>query len=136
VRFTAAGALLIVAIALVACGGDDEQRGATVVPAAGQYAQTDDSTPGVPPGASYDLTAAEWSKLSEAKQLAAVSDYVDDNPDACEDADPSRVRDYAEVSAGNDYPLTSPVAELLAEGCAAVLQSGSGDGEGKDAAGG
>jgi hypothetical protein len=37
-------------------------------------------------------------------------------------ADP--VRRWADVSVGSDYPLNVPIAELLAEGCAAALQSG------------
>jgi hypothetical protein len=114
-----ATALTLLCLGLAACGGDDESRGAKVVPAAGDYAQTESTTG----GASYDVTAAEWLKLSSSQRLKATKDYVDDNGDICDGADPSRVADYAEVSAGADYPLTSSMDELLAEGCAAVEQS-------------
>jgi hypothetical protein len=127
VRSALATSLLLAALALGACGGDENTTGVQVVPAAGKYAQTDDSTPGVPPGSSYDITAREWLDLSDPDRIAAASDYVAANNDVCGNADPAKVRDYADVSAGADYPLTSPVAELLAEGCAAALQSGPQD---------
>lgn len=117
-RLAAATLLIALCLGLAACGGDDS-RGATVIPAAGDYAQTEPAST----GASYDLTAADWLKLSSSKRLAAAKDYVDDNGDICKGVDPQRVADYAEVSAGADYPLTSPMDELLAEGCAAVVQS-------------
>ena len=125
VRFLLAAVLLAAVLSLGACG-DEDSTGATVIPAAGEYAQTDATTPGVPADASYDLTAAEWNDLPSDERLDSVADYVADNEDVCGDSDPARVRDYADVSAGTDYPLTSPVAELLAEGCAAVVQSGGG----------
>jgi hypothetical protein len=127
VRSAAATSLVLAALALGACGDDESTTGVKVVPAAGEYAQTDDSTPGVPPGSSYDVTAREWLDLSDADRLTAATDYADANEDVCGDADPAKVRDYADVSAGADYPLTAPVAELLAEGCAAALQSGPQD---------
>lgn len=117
VRLAAATISITLCLGLAACGGDEE-GGVTVVPAAGDYAQTTTGT-----DRAYDLTAAQWLDLSAERRLAATEEYVAENEDACGDADPARVRDYAEVSAGADYPLTAPVGELLAEGCAAVLQS-------------
>lgn len=128
-RLAVATSLILASLALSACGGGEDPTGPEIVPAAGRYAQTDDSTPGVPAGASYDVTAVEWLKLPEPKRLAAAEAYVGDNEDECGNADAGRVRDYADVSAGADYPLTAPMAELLAEGCAAVLQSGSSSGD-------
>jgi hypothetical protein len=127
VRAAVATSLLLAALALGACGDDESTTGVQVVPAAGQYAQTDDSTPGVPAGSSYDITAREYLDLSDADRLTAATDYVAADRDACGGALPAKVRDYADVSAGADYPLTSPVAELLAEGCAAAEQSGPQD---------
>lgn len=116
-RLAAATILIVLWAGLTACGSDEE-TGATVVPAAGDYAQTTTES-----GAAYDVTAAEWLDLSRSQRLAATEEYVADNEDLCGDASAARVNDYAEVSAGADYPLTAPVGELLAEGCAAVLQS-------------
>ena len=128
-RIAAATSLTLISLALAACG-EEENHGATVIPAAGKYAQTDATTPGVPPGSSYDITAAEWLKLSDHERLSVATDYVAANDDPCHGISPGGkgpegVRNYADVSAGSDYPLTAPVAELLAEGCAAVQQSGA-----------
>lgn len=116
-RLAAVTISLALCLAFAGCGGDEE-TGATVVPAAGDYAQTTTES-----GAAYAITAGQWLDLSGDERLAATADYIVDNEDICRDAAPERVRDYAEVSAGADYPLTAPVGELLAEGCAAVLQS-------------
>ena len=125
---TAAAALLIL-IPLAGCGDDDESTGPKVIPAAG--ADTPMETPGVPAGAAYDVNGNEWLELGDEKRLAAAGDFVADNPTDCKgadgEADPASVADYADASLGTDYPLTSPVAELLAEGCAAALQSGEQD---------
>ena len=121
--------LIAFALALsgVACGGDDEDSGLEVVPAAGDLTPSAD-TPGVPPGSSYDLTGNEWVELDDLERFEAAQDFVADNPDACESPDGSAaadpVRDYADSAIGTDYPFNAPMAELLAEGCAAALQSG------------
>ena len=127
---TAGAAALLALVPIAGCGGDDESTGPKVVPAAG--ADTPMETPGVPSGASYDVDGNEWLELGDEKRLAAAGDFVADNPDDCRnpddrDADPAVVRDYADASLGTDYPLTAPVSELLAEGCAAALQSGEQD---------
>ena len=121
------GALAIglVAVLLIAagCGGDDDSvESAQVIPAGGEL------TPGprpsnVPAGASYDLTGLEFSKLGTGQATTAAKDYVEFHPKECEGANPERVAAYAITSVGTDYPLTEPIAELLAEGCAADLQS-------------
>jgi hypothetical protein len=113
----AATILIGLCLGFAACGGDEES-GSTVVPAAGEYAQTTSAG-----DASWNVTAGDWLDRSSGERLATVEDYVAGNEDVCGDAAPERVRDYAEVSAGADYPLTAPVDELFAEGCAAVLQS-------------
>lgn len=121
--------LALLALGAVGCGGGDgEVTSADYVPAAG--AETPMSTPGVPRGASYDLSASEWLELDADARLEAAADFVADDPSACESSDgkasPESVRDYAEATAGTDYPLNAPVNELLAEGCAADLQSDDG----------
>lgn len=118
--------LLAIAIALGACGGDEESSGVQPIPAAGEYTPSD-HTPGVPNGAAYDLTGGEWLKLEDLDRFEAAQDYVADHPGECEGAAADPVRNYADSSVGTDYPLTSPMAELLAEGCAAALQSGEQD---------
>lgn len=116
-RLAVATLSITLALGLAACGSDEETT-ADYVPAAGDYAQT--TTEG---GASYDISSGQWLELPAGERVAAAEDYVADNEDVCGGAAPDRVSDYAEVSAGADYPLTAPLDELLAEGCAAVQQS-------------
>lgn len=118
---------LAAALALGGCGGEPDRGATGFVPAAGA-----DAPPASPPGASYDVSGAEWMKLPAAKRLIAARDYVADHRGECENAErrtaaASVVRDWADVSLGTDYPLNAPIAELLAEGCAAALQSGGQD---------
>ena len=85
-------------------------------------------TPGVPAGSTYDVSGSEWLELDADERDRAAADFVADNPDECGEEDAGAtaetVRDYADATLGTDYPLNAPVAELLAEGCAAALQSG------------
>ena len=120
-------AILAIAIALAACG-DEPDKGVSVVPAAGELTPPD-TTPGVPPGSTYDVTGNEWLKLADEERFFAAQDYVADNPDECSNGDgrsasADAVRDYTDSDIGTDFPLNVPIAELLAEGCAAALQSG------------
>lgn len=124
-----AAVLIALTLAVAACG-DEESSGTEVRPAAGELTPIG-GTPGVPAGAGYDVTGSEWLELEELDRFEAALEFIDDNPDFCTGdrgtaaADP--VRDYADASIGTDYPLTDPMAELLAEGCAAALQSGTQD---------
>ena len=116
-------------LALAGCGGDDDPTGPELVPAAGE--NTPMETPGVPAGASYDVSGSEWLDLDSGERDEAAADFVADNPGPCGEDDPGEtsatVRDYADATLGTDYPLNAPVAELLAEGCAAAMQSGEQD---------
>ena len=131
-RIALLAAALALVLALAACGGEEDKGATEYVPAAGANTPPD-TTPGVPPGSTYDVSGSEWQKLPAEERITAAQDYVADNPDECKNADgrsasADSVRDWADVSLGTDYPLNEPVAELLAEGCAAALQS-SGDSE-------
>jgi hypothetical protein len=126
-RTATAAAAIVAVLAVVGCGDDPEEDGPTVKPAAG--ADTPMETPGVPPGSSYDVSGSEWLALDSGERDRAAEDFVADNPSACSggedrEASAETVRDYADATLGTDYPLNAPVAELLAEGCAASLQSG------------
>lgn len=118
-RLLLAATLTIALLALAGCGGDEESTTLDVVPAAGS-----ETPPSDPSGASYDINGNEYLKLSAKRARAVASDYVEDNPEECSGADPARVYAFAFSSIGIDYPLTEPIGELLAEGCAADLQSG------------
>lgn len=117
---------MILCVALLAlavgCGDDPPEPSSGAQPAAGPLTPGS-GTPGVPTGAAYDVTGSEWVKLDDGERLGAVTEFVDDRPDECGDAAPGKVIDYVDLSVGTEYPLTAPMAELLAEGCAAVLQS-------------
>lgn len=124
-----AAAVVSLALALAACGDEEDLGATTFVPAAGENTPPD-TTPGVPPGSTYDVNGNEWLKLSDEQRFIAAQDYVADHPEECRngdgrDAAADPVRDWADASIGTDYPLNAPIAELLAEGCAAALQSGN-----------
>ncbi|MEO7197303.1 MAG: hypothetical protein ABIZ50_02415, partial [Solirubrobacterales bacterium] len=72
----------------------------------------------------YDLTGDEWLKLDDLERFTAAQDYVAGHPGECEGAAADPVRNFTDSSIGTDFPLNVPIAELLAEGCAAALQSG------------
>lgn len=120
--------VLAAVAALVAggCGGGEDPVGANPdtgsMPAAGENTPPA-GTPGVPEGAPYDLAGTQWVNLAEDEQTAAADAYVTDNPDRCEGADPEAVAQYAASSFGVNFPLEVPVADVLAEGCDADLQS-------------
>jgi hypothetical protein len=130
-RLSAIAVLLASAVLLAACGGSEDMGATEYVPAAGANTPPD-TTPGVEPGSSYDLTGSEWLKLPGDQRVTAAEDYVADHPGECRnedgrDASGESVREWADNSLGTDYPLNEPVAELLAEGCAAALQSSGED---------
>lgn len=106
------------------CGGEDESEpgAAKGVPAAGENTPPA-GTPGVPPGASYDLDGRGWRKLSRPEMFSAATDYIADNPEICKGADLGIVTFYVTNSYGADFPLDIPAADVLSEGCAASLQS-------------
>ena len=119
-RQTTSALLAAALLAASGCGGDDDEESPVQpIPAAGE-----NTPPSDPSGASYEITGNEYLKLSAARAVVVASDYVADNRDICKGADPTRVADYASATVGNDFPLTEPIGELLAEGCAAELQSG------------
>ncbi len=128
-RFAAlAAALAALTLALASCGDEEDLGATTFVPAAGENTPPD-TTPGVPAGSTYDVNGNEWLKLADEERFIAAQDYVADHPDECSTGDGRNaaadpVRDWADASIGTDYPLNVPIAELLAEGCAAALQSG------------
>ena len=116
-------AAVLLALALAAgCGDDDSSSGVQPLPAAGELTPGS-NTPGVPTGASYDISSTAYMKLSAKGTVRAASDYIDDHPKDCEGAEPGRVAAYAFTAIGTDFPLTAPVADVLNEGCAADLQS-------------
>jgi hypothetical protein len=105
------------------CGGDsDDDLGVKPLPAAGSLTPAA-NTPGVPTGATYDLDGNGYLALTARETVIAAKDFVKDHPKDCEGADPGRVAAYAYTSIGTDFPLTSPAADALTEGCAADLQS-------------
>ncbi len=97
--------------------GDDGELATTPdgAPAAGE------NTPGVPPGAPYDLDGRQWGKLPQADQFLAVTAFINDNPDRCEGADIGSVSFYVTDAYANDLPPAAAAAEPLAAGCDAVL---------------
>ncbi len=119
---TVLSAALAMTLLLAGCGGGDGDLGVTALPAAGELTPSA-NTPGVPTGATYDLDGNGYLALNAKQTVTAAKDFVKDHPKDCEGADPGRVAAYAYTAIGTDFPLTSPAADALSEGCAADLQS-------------
>lgn len=117
--------VLALGLGLAACG-DDQDLGVQPLPAAGELTPPNE-TPGVPSGSTYDVTGSEWLDLEDLERFTATQDYIADHSDECGRAAADPVRNYVDASIGTDYPLNEPIAELIAEGCAAALQSGTQD---------
>ena len=122
-RYSLATALAALVLA-AGCGGDDEgyAPSAEPVPAAGDLTPAA-GTPGVPPGAKYDLKSTAYLKLDAKGTVKVATAFIKDHPKDCKGADPGRVAAYVYTAIGTDFPLTAPVADVLTEGCAADLQS-------------
>ena len=104
------------------CGNDDSSADTQSLPAAGDLTPSG-NTPGVPTGASYDLTSSAYLELDAKATVTVASAFIEDHPKDCEGAEAGRVAAYTFVAIGTDFPLTAPVADVLTEGCAADLQS-------------
>jgi hypothetical protein len=108
-------------LAPVGCGDDDTSAGAPPgVPAAGEFTPPA-GTPGVDEDALYNVDGRGWDGLSQSARFEAANQYIDDHPEACEGADVGEVVGWADTSFGLDYPLDTPAAYVLDEGCAAAL---------------
>lgn len=113
--------LLVGALLLSGCGGDDDER--VKVPAAGENTPLSTTPAGVEEGVAYDVSAQEWKGMSEGNRFDVAQTYIDDNPVRCEDARVADVAGYAVITIGVDFPQTGPVSEILGEGCDASRQS-------------
>ena len=122
-RYPLATALAALVLA-AGCGGEDDgyTPGAEPVPAAGDLTPAS-GTPGVPPGAKYDMRSPAFQKLDAKGTVNVASAFIKDHPNDCKGADPGRVAAYTYTAIGTDFPLTAPLADVLTEGCAADLQS-------------
>lgn len=120
-RLIAIALLAAVALAASGCGGDESDDGAPAGrPAAGELTPPA-GTPGVPEDAAYDVDGRGWRKLSQAKRFDAANEFIADREDVCENADVGEVVGWVTVSYGLDYPLDTPAAYVLEEGCTAAL---------------
>jgi hypothetical protein len=121
ITLAAIAVLAAALLAVVGCGDDENAPGAPPgVPAAGENTPPS-QTPGVPEGARYDVDGRGWGKLGQSGRFEAASEFINDNPSRCEGADVGEVVGWADTSYGLDYPLDTPAAFVLEEGCAAAL---------------
>jgi ABC-type glycerol-3-phosphate transport system substrate-binding protein len=115
VRRAIAGITIAAALALGACGGDDDD---TTVPTttAGATGATgaQDSD-----GATYDITAGEFIQASIPDQIEAVEDFIADNPDTCANVDPKPgdnfMQGVAIAAASGD--TGAPLSEIITQEC-------------------
>lgn len=119
---TLSTALVAACLLAAGCGGSDDEGQSEFVPAAGENTPSAE-TPGLPPGALYDLDGNEWQDRTEDEQLEIAGDYISDNQSRCEGAEPDEVADYASVAWGLDFDRFTPAVEVLAEGCDGARQS-------------
>jgi hypothetical protein len=107
--------LVLAALALGACGGDDDEEPAAPATTGATGATGADDTG----GASYDVSAGDFIAGSLPDQIKAVEDYVADNPDACANVDPKPSENFMQgvaIAAASGDPET-PVSEIIAQEC-------------------
>jgi ABC-type glycerol-3-phosphate transport system substrate-binding protein len=108
-------ALVSGALALGACGGDDDDE--TTPAATGATGATGAAdTQG---GASYDITAGEFIQGSLPDQIKAVEDFVADNPDVCANVDPKPGENFMQgvAIAAASGDTSTPVSEIITQEC-------------------
>jgi ABC-type glycerol-3-phosphate transport system substrate-binding protein len=115
VRRAIAAITIVVALALSACGGDDDEETTPTTPAGATGATGAEDTK----GASYDITAGEFIQASIPDQIKAVQDFVADNPDVCGNVDPKPgdnfMQGVAIAAASGD--TETPLSEVITQEC-------------------
>jgi hypothetical protein len=111
---TVVAALVSGALALGACGGDDDETTPAVTGATGATGAAD--TDG---GASYDITAGEFIAGSLPDQVKAVEDFVADNPDACSNVDRKPGENFMQgvAIAAASGDTGTPISEIITQEC-------------------
>lgn len=101
----------LLALALAACGGDDETTSSTM--GASETSGAQGAT-----GGSSELTASEFIAASIPDQIDAVQQAVDDNP-ACDGVDAAPGGDFqvgVAIDAASANPDT-PISQIVADSC-------------------
>lgn len=101
----------LLGLSIAGCGDEGGAGGPNGVPAAAG------DTPAVPPGAPYDLSGRQWSKLSQAEQFLAATAFINDNSDRCKGADVGSVSVFVTKSYADEVAPDVAAAEVLAAGC-------------------
>ena len=113
-RRAIAGITIAAALALGACGGDDDTTVPTMTAGATGATGAQDGA-----GATYDITAGEFIQASIPDQIKAVQDFVADNPDACANVDPKPgdnfMQGVAIAAASGD--TGAPLSEIITQEC-------------------
>jgi ABC-type glycerol-3-phosphate transport system substrate-binding protein len=108
--------MVLAALALGACGGDDDEEMTPTTTAGATGATGAQDTGG---GASYDITAGEFIQASIPDQIKAVQDFVADNPDVCANVDPKPgdnfMQGVAIAAASGD--TETPLSEVIPQEC-------------------
>ena len=115
-RRLAATTAILAALALAACGGDDETTTTTTTSgtsgASGASGETGSTT-------GSDMTAGEFIDASLPDEIKAVEDIVATNPDACGNVDPKPGEDFqvsVAVNAAQASPDT-PLEDVVLDEC-------------------
>jgi hypothetical protein len=112
-------ALVALALALAACGGDDDDETTPTTPTTTAGATGATGAEGAPEGAAYDITAQEYLDASIPDQIKAMREFVEDNPDECEGQNAEGGGNFPQgvgIGAATVEPDT-PMSEVILQEC-------------------
>ena len=113
-------AVLLVAALLatpIAGCGDDESERQIPPPTIGE---TDAGATGdeILTANLYEVLSSRWLQLSPADQLETVERFIAENEEACLEVEAESLHNLARAQIGVDYDHTTPIGDVLLEGCA------------------
>ena len=115
----AIGATALLAAGVLAGCGDEDEPSEPVPPT---LTATDAGASGdeILTADLYEVLSSRWVQISPAKQLETVERFIEENSEDCLDVEPEALANLARAQIGVEYDRTTPIGDVLLEGCAIV----------------